>query len=176
MEIAYKESVFSFDIRRDAHALNRLPRSVTDRMKNVYLTLSYIYPYLYGENDLNSDHVNALCKAVITPFAGTHIARNSLHVFICCDNEDVLPLQVVQYLKALNGFRTVVVDVSLFCLLRDMDVTMGMNTVEPVSDVVSLMLRGALRMIRRTLESSLGSATESLTGGVGYLTFHPREQ
>lgn len=177
LEIYYQESVFSFTTRFGPSGIICLPKKLTDRMKNVRLVVLNINILYLRQDELEMDNVNSLCKAVITPFAGTHIARKNLHVEVFCDGPGMigmLPIPVFEILKALTGFRTLVIEVSPNFLLRK-KMENEMATEKEVSDSIYQTLTGALRVIRNTLEPSLGSATENFVGRVGRLTFHPRE-
>ena len=176
-DIYYPESDFCFVIALGQRQMICLPTKLTDRMKNVGLSLIDTSISSLNRDSITFDHIHTICKAGIAPFTGAHIARNDLYIRLFCDGPDtidMLRIHLFANLKALTGFRTVVIKVfDTISFRRKMN--SAMVTEQEANESIYQMLTGISQEMKKTLEPTLGPAIEETRRAAWYHTFHPLE-
>ena len=129
-------------------------------MKNVKSVLSGLRYDDWEGSGSKRDHVQAVCEAKIAPFTGAHITRNHLVVDVLTYDSEMVYMQsgsILEIFKGFTGFRTVV-----FCLY---------------SGAHYLVLRDEdSQNLKKTMEPTLGPATEGFSWRALEFTFNPRKQ
>ena len=176
----YSEGVFRFSIDFSMLGILVLPSQLTDRMKNVEFDFSGLSiwhsqlfpPYSFPKYQ---DHINTICHSTIADFTGTEIMRNRLHVRFLAGGPaiiDTLSVHIIERLKALVGFRTVILEiVPVRVSLGEMGWPIGYQ--EEFWRMRKTTATRIMREMRHTLEPTWGPATEGYHEEVQLLTFHP---
>lgn len=159
-DIYYSESDFLFVIDFCHRKMIRLSTKLTDRMKNVKLTLTPISISRLNRGSITFDRIKTICNAGIAPFTGAHIPRNTLGIKLICDGPytiDMLRIHLFETFKAMTGFRTVIIEIWKDLSFRIESVMM---TEEEVNESIYQMLTGISQEMKKTLEPTLGPAIE----------------
>lgn len=166
-EIWISETIFQFEVSPDIDDIIRLPPKLTNRIKMVNLNLWGVPIEGLRRDGPKSWLLDAFCKFTLGPLTGALIERKSLEVGLGWSQTPykmnvVLSSPVVETLKAMTGFRTVLFQFSI-----------QKQPVAPFSN-------GLSQDIKNALEPTLGPATERYCRSryCRYRTeviFHPRE-
>ena len=180
-DILYSESLFKFSIDFSAHGIFCVPTPLTKRMKNVEFRfggLSTWHSDLFSPNTFLTyqNHINTICHAVIADFTGAEIVRNNLRIRLSVCGPGMistLSVHIFQGIKALIGFRTIVLEVFPLCPVSILVWHMGFRP--KVWGLSTQELIQTRRGLQDILEPTLGSAIQYSNGDVFCLTFRPRE-